>query len=112
MLEGKAKVAEADPAKADSVPAPEPTKIIAEPKPYTIRLFFGAPIGGPTSGERVFDVVLDNATVLTDVSVADGQTLVHELPVVNIGESFRLQLVPKVGVPVLSGIELRRVVKE
>jgi hypothetical protein len=32
--------------------------------------------------------------------------------VVNIGESFRLQLVPKVGVPVLSGIELSRVVKE
>ncbi len=111
-LEGKAKVAEADPAKADSTPAAEPAKTIAEPRPYSIRLFFGAPVGGPISGDRVFDVVLDNATVLTDVSIADGQTLVRELPSVNIGESFRLQLVPKVGVPVLSGIELRRVAKE
>jgi hypothetical protein len=96
----------------DSVPAAEATKIIAQPKPYSVRLFFGAPIGGPVSGERLFDVVLDDMTVLADVSIADGQTLVHELPVVNIGESFRLQLVPKVGVPVLSGIELRRVAKE
>jgi hypothetical protein len=111
-LEGKAKVSETDPAKADSVPAPEPTKIMAEPRPYSIRLFFGAPMGGPVSGERVFDVVLNDVTVLTDVSIADGQTLVRELPVVNIGESFRLQLVSKVGVPVLSGIELRRVAKD
>ncbi len=111
-LEGKAKVAETDRAKADTVPTAESTQIIAEPKPYTIRLFFGAPIGGPVSGERLFDVVLDDVTVLADVSIADGQTLVRELPAVNIGESFRLQLVPKVGVPVLSGIELRRVAKE
>lgn len=111
-LEGKAKVAEADPAKADSVPVSERTKIVAEPKPYSIRLFFGAPIGGPSSGDRVFDVVLDNVTLLTDVSVSDGQTLIRDLPVVDISESFRLHLVPKVGLPVLSGIELRRVAKE
>lgn len=111
-LEGKAKVAEAAPAKADSSPAVEPVQIVPEPKPYSIRLFFGAPVGGPISGDRVFDVVLDSVTVLTDVSVADGQTLVRELPVVHIGESFRLQLVSKVGVPVLSGIELRHIPKE
>jgi len=53
-------------------------------------------------------VVIDDVTVLTDVTVADGQSMIRELPVMNFGESFQLKLVPKSGVPVLSGIELRR----
>jgi len=34
--------------------------------------------------------------------------MIRELPVMNFGESFQLKLVPKSGVPVLPGIELRR----
>ena len=87
---------------ADAVPD-------AAEQPYAIRLFFGAPIGGPTAGERQFDVLLNDKTVLTDVTIADGQTEIRDLPVTSLGASFTLRLTAKKGTPVLSGIELRRV---
>lgn len=92
---------------ASSQTEPQPTVEIA-PAPYHIRLYFAVPSGGPSSGTRVFDVVIDEVTVLTDVTIADGQAEVRELPVMEIRKSFRLRLLPKQGTPVLSGIELRK----
>lgn len=104
VLKGKGEVAQQDSGNAAS----GLVKAASTPTPYRIRLYFGGPAGGPISDRRVFDVVVDNVTVLTDVTIMNGQTLVRELPVMNIRESFRLQFIPKYGVPALSGIELRR----
>lgn len=90
-------------------PSESETIQAASEEPYTIRLFFGSPIGGPTSGERQFDVLLNDVAVLSDVTIADGQTEIRELPVATLGASFKIRLAAKNGTPVLSGIELRRV---
>lgn len=82
-----------------------------ETVPYRIRLYFGAPGGRPAPGSRTFDVMIDEATVLRDVTIATGQVEVRNLPVVKLGESFRLRLVAKQGTPILSGVELHRVSK-
>jgi outer membrane protein assembly factor BamB len=108
-IEGKSRPKEGEPAQDAPQTVPEPTSVAAaEPVPYAVRLFFGAPAGRPETGERIFDVLMDDVPVLTDVRI-DGESQVHELPATKIGESFRLRLVAKVGVPVLSGIELRRI---
>jgi len=90
---------------------------------YRLRLFVAAPgvassgvasSGAGSSDEtldtatRTFDVLADGVTVLSDLSVADGQTRVFEVPSLKIGKTLTLRLVAKQGRPVLSGIELQR----
>ena len=75
---------------------------------YQVRLFFAAPDGVTSPGDRVFDVMLDDQTVLSGLTLRDGETAVRELPPTPLGSSFRIRLVGKQGTPVLSGVELRR----
>ncbi|MCA8982426.1 MAG: PQQ-binding-like beta-propeller repeat protein [Planctomycetaceae bacterium] len=76
--------------------------------PYQIRLFFGYPPGTGT-GPRVFDVAINDITVLRDVALSEGNTEIRELPVMELASTFRLRLIGKQGTPILSGIELKRV---
>jgi outer membrane protein assembly factor BamB len=82
---------------------------LLSPANYRIRLYFGVPRGGPTPGARTFDVLLNGRTVLSDVSLADGESVVRELPEIPIGDWLKVRLVKKSGEPLLSGIELERV---
>lgn len=89
--------------KADPANSP-----LEKPLPYALRLFFGAPAGGPSPGPRTFDVEIDGVRVLTDLNLADGETLIRELPRLELTEHFQLRLIAKEGQPLISGIELRR----
>lgn len=86
----------------------EPPKVPGKPLAYNVRLFFGVPKGVLSPGAITFDVVIDDVTVLSDVTIEEGQTEIRELPEVLLGDSFRVRLNSKEGSPVLSGIELRR----
>jgi len=99
---------------------------------YRIRLFFAAPNGGADSrlslpqassidnkalveGEanqssRVFDVLVNESPVFTNVTLTDGQTETRELPPMNVGATLTIRLVAKSGTPVLSGVEIKQVV--
>lgn len=76
---------------------------------YRIRLYFGAPPSGGETETRSFDVHLNNVAVLKDVRLDDGEMLVRELPDTVPGQPFELELIPRTGVPVLSGLEMQRV---
>jgi len=84
-------------------------RVDRETIPYRVRLFFGAPSDGPPAGERSFDVVVDGVTLLRNVTITTGDTEIRELPILKLGEEFTLQLVPRQGTPLLSGVELDRV---
>lgn len=94
---------------ADEAAAEGSAAEAAAEESYTIRLFFGAPVGGPSAGPRQFDVLLNDVTVLSDVTLADGQAEIRDLPPTKLGVVFKLRLFAKQGTPVLSGVELRRV---
>ncbi len=76
---------------------------------YRMQLFFGAPEGVSHEGPRVFDVELNGETVLKDVTLNAGDILVKDLAERPLGETFHVRLVPRKGVPLLSGVKLRRV---
>ena len=80
---------------------------LTAPRPYKLRLFFGAPLGGPTRGPRTFDVEIDGVRVLTDVTLGDGEATIHEIPPIHLTDEFRLRLIAKQGTPVISGVEIR-----
>lgn len=81
----------------------------AEPLNYRVRLFFGLPRGASEPERRRFDVLIDGKIVAADVELVEGDALTRELPNIKLGETFRLQVRPKTGTPVLSGVELQRV---
>ena len=85
-------------------------------RPYRVRLMFAAPLSS-SNGIRKFDVAVEGETVLRDVTldpagVSSEQHVVHTLDSVMISESLDLQLIPKVGSPVLSGIEITQMPQE
>jgi outer membrane protein assembly factor BamB len=80
-----------------------------ETEAYQVRLFFGVPSNGPESGNRTFDVVLQGETVLSDVTLSQGEVVIREIPEVAIGQELSIRLVKKTGEPLLSGIELKKI---
>ena len=90
--------------------APEASRIAEHP--HTVRLFFAEP-KDVQPGERVFDVALQGATVATDVDVvaeAGGpqRTMVREFRDILIGQELILEFEPKVGEPLINGVEIMR----
>ena len=78
---------------------------------YRVRLFFAAP-RNPKSGVRRFDVVLQGQTVLEDVTIdpagpVQSQFIVQTVENVSIADELQIQLIPRQGTPVLSGIDLQ-----
>jgi outer membrane protein assembly factor BamB len=78
--------------------------------PYRVRLFFGAP---PSAGlgRSVFDVYLQDQKVLSNVEIdPDGDknktAASHSFDDVMISDELKIRFVPKVGKPVISGIEI------
>ncbi len=77
---------------------------------YTVRLTFAEP-DGIEVGERVFGVTLQGKKVLTDFDVsneADGRnrSIVKEFKGVQAAAGLAITLTPKVGKPILSGVEI------
>lgn len=58
--------------------------------------------------KRVFDVIINDKTVLKDVSIADGETLMREVQTIGIGEKLTIRLIGKQGDPSIAGVELLR----
>ncbi|MBT7847649.1 MAG: PQQ-binding-like beta-propeller repeat protein [Lentisphaerae bacterium] len=90
-----------------------------ESHPVDVRLHFREP-DGAKPGQRVFDVKLQGETVLTDFDVAKaatatGNAVVKEFREVSASRALFVDFIPKStaagqsDVPVLSGIELRKV---
>jgi len=76
---------------------------------YTLKLHFAEP-DGLSSGERVFDVKINGRKVLSDLDVAreaggSWTGIVKECKV-SAAESLTIELAPKVGQPILSGVEV------
>jgi hypothetical protein len=81
----------------------------APKEPYRLRLLFGLPSHGEP---RIFDVVVQGKTVRRNLTLArDANGTTHAtatIPTVMIGDELTIQLVPKSGQPLLSGLELVR----
>lgn len=79
-------------------------------RPYKVRLHF-AETEGALAGERVFDVKLQGQKMISDFDVftaAGGadRGIVREFTGVSVGNELVVELTPKVGLPVISGVEL------
>ncbi|MBA4388584.1 MAG: hypothetical protein C0404_11420, partial [Verrucomicrobia bacterium] len=86
------------------------TGLLGSPRPYKVRLHF-AETEGAEAGERVFNVKLQGSTVLTDFdifTVAGGadRGIVREFTGVPVGNELVVEFVPKLGDPVICGVEL------
>lgn len=96
-------VVEADPGSLAAASAPSPAE------PYRVRLLFGLP---PQGEPRVFDVLVQGKQVRTDLQLshdADQQAYaVETIDGVMVSDELRIELVPKQGQPLLSGLELVR----
>lgn len=83
---------------------------------YRLRLHFAEVVGTTRSGQRVFDVLVEEALTIPDVDVVaqvgSYRPLKRELLVYVTDQSLSLRLVPKVGRPMLSGIEVERADEE
>jgi cysteine-rich repeat protein len=83
------------------------------PDLYTVRFHF-AEVGNEAtrSGQRVFDVVAEDAVAIKNLdvfaSVRSSRALVRDLNVYVADGVLTVRLVPKVGRPMLSGIEVHR----
>lgn len=92
---------------------PQPDESDLPPaRPYQVRLLFASPLSGDT-GVRRFDVALQGKTVLENVTIDAGgppelRFAVHTLPEIMIADHLQIELHPRQGTPVLSGIEIRR----
>lgn len=81
----------------------------AQPRNYTVKLHF-AETEGVAAGQRVFDVKLQGNTVLPDFDIA-GQAgalergIVREFQNVVVTSDLNMDLVPKMGETLLSGLE-------
>ncbi|HBJ37397.1 MAG TPA: hypothetical protein DDZ51_22120 [Planctomycetaceae bacterium] len=104
--------------------------VAVDTKPYRLRLFFSAPqaanalntqslLPGSDSStdsatiaqdaiesKRVFDVVINGEPLLVDVTLGDGETMMREVPSVEVGENLSIELIGKDGEPSIAGIEL------
>ena len=82
------------------------------PLRYAVTLIFSEPDSAAV-GERVFDVKVQGQKVLSDVDlVRDAGTRVVVSRAVGefiVEDQLRIELIAQKGVPVLSGIELKRV---
>jgi cysteine-rich repeat protein len=79
---------------------------------YRVRLHFAEVHEAGRRGERVFDVLVEEALWIRDIDVA-GQVgtyrpATREISVYAADDAISLRLVPKVGRPMLSGIEVHR----
>lgn len=84
-----------------------------QPRLYQVRLLFGD-VRGLEPGERVFDVWLQGERVAEDfdpaLAVTDNDPApLLSLPAVTIRQWLQLELVPKVGRPMLAGVEVQSV---
>lgn len=84
--------------------------LIGGVRPYMVKLHF-AETEGALGGTRVFDVKLQGCQVLTnfDIFAAAGgadRGIVRAFSGVQIGDELVLELVPKTGLPIISGAEL------
>jgi cysteine-rich repeat protein len=83
---------------------------------YRLRLHFAEVVGTTRSGQRVFDVLVEEALTIPDVDVVaqvgSYRPLKRELLVYVTDQSLSLRLVPKAGRPMLSGIEVERADEE
>ncbi len=80
------------------------------PQSYTVRLHFAEP-DDAQPGERVFDIALQGKPMAENVDIArdsgdSNSALVREFANVEAGRSLKLDLIPRVGRPVLSGISV------
>ena len=80
------------------------------PLSYTVRLHFAEP-ADTKPGERVFDISLQGKALAENVDIARESggrhiALVREFRGIVAGASLKLDLTPKSGRPVLSGIEV------
>lgn len=87
-----------------------PVGNIERPKPYDVELVFASPefVG---DNARVFDVYLQETCVEKDVTIGGDNSQSRAtltLSDVAIDEVMHLQLVPRQGVPVLSGIKIKQ----
>jgi len=90
----------------ETAPAPK-TPTVAEP--YRIRLHFGVP--RHSIGEaRVFDVTVQGQSVIENVRLGGtaDSAAVRTIDRVLLGDWIEIQFTPKIGRPVLSGIEIQR----
>lgn len=87
---------------------------MAEPRPYTVRLFFAEPDKFP-AGKRRFNVAIQGKTVLTDFDIAaeargPARSLIKEFPGIMAQGKLTVQLTPavqaEVRTTVLCGVEL------
>jgi hypothetical protein len=84
-----------------------------EPRVYQVRLLFGD-VRGLEPGERVFDVWLQGECVAEDfdpaLAVTENEPApLLTLPAVTIRQWLQLELVPKIGRPMLAGVEVQSV---
>jgi outer membrane protein assembly factor BamB len=80
------------------------------PQSYTVRLHFAEP-DDAQPGERVFDIALQGKPMAENVDIArdsgdSNSALVREFANVEAGRSLKLDLIPRVGRPILSGISV------
>jgi len=80
------------------------------PQSYTVRLHFAEP-DNIQPGERVFDIALQGKPVAENVDIAresggSNVAVIHEFQNVLAGASLKLDLTPRAGRPILSGIEV------
>ena len=81
-------------------------------RPYRVRLLFAAPQDSTAAVHR-FDVALQGRRVLEDVMIDPngppaGRFAVHAFDEIMIANELQIELNPKQGTPVLSGIEIQR----
>jgi outer membrane protein assembly factor BamB len=92
-------------------PMPSPSGETLDEKRYTVRLYFSEPSSG-RPGERVFDVALQNDTVLTGYDIAKdaggpARGVYREFSGVLAGDELKIGLKGRVGKPLLCGVSLR-----
>ena len=80
------------------------------PQLYTVRLYFAEP-DNAQPGERVFDIALQDKPMAENVDIArdsgsSNSAFVHKFANVEAGRSLKLDLIPRVGRPILSGISV------
>lgn len=95
-------------AAADNSPSKSPSDVA-----YRLKLHFGLPREAANE-QRRFDVVVMGQTVLEDVSLGgdQGATAVHTIDRVVLDQWLDISFRPKVGQPLLSGLELTRLDSE
>ena len=79
------------------------------PRSFRVRLFFAEP-DGLAAGKRVFDVAV-GGNVLKSFDIAGaaaepGGAVIRVFPNVSLGRELKITLTPKVGSPVLCGVEI------